>query len=368
MRPPPTLPPRLATAAVCTSFSLLCISCFYDHRVTQAILERRQRAKAAEGAELRTNGGSSLPARYVGRVRFYVADDYRRQHPGWRRQLEDLLESANPVLRPAFGVQLQVSELHEWTPACDDSNLDACLEELSQIELREGAEWVVGVVGAQPRFTTSFEELGLANVPGSHFVIRDVSDLAERDAIERAFATHTQTRRDEIYSRRKQHKRVSIFLHEWAHTLGALHTTAAEALLNPAYDDRMSGFDESNAELISVAIEDRFGKDASVGTAPAKEDDVRSHPFLVAGPDDELLGGVQASDRRTYHRAVNLLLEGDASEAFANLVPLAQTCPDNYAIQHFACALSMQQGRQADAQAFCVRMQEVVKARGAAAP
>lgn len=399
---------------------------------------RRRQAKEAEGAEIHGGGSGAFGARHMGRVRLYVAADYRKQHPAWRRELEQQVEAANPVLRRLLGVQLVASELHEWSPACQPDALRDCLAELSTIEAAPGGEWVVGVFGALPRFTTSFDELGMASLPGSHFVLRDVSDLAERDAIDRAFATHTQTRRDEIYTRRKQHKRLSVFLHEWAHTLGALHSTTATSLLYPTYDERMTSFDDDNAGLLTAAIKDRFAQDggdqaliafldtkptpgldqaararlvetlkqprvplqpASVAVAGGAADAgasqaaasvspppqvatvspaatppappagpgfavPRAHLLLAKGSDEELLAGLEEKDKDVYHRAVDLLLAGHSVDAFTTLTPLAQVQQANYAIQHLACALSMQQGRMAEAQTYCERVQQMSAARG----
>lgn len=388
-------------AGLCAWMSLSC----YDHRVTQAIMERQRRAKAAEGAEISGGGSRALPARYTGRVRFYVSPEYRAQHADWRRRLENLIESANTVLRPAFMVELALSELHEWTPRCNPDQLSSCLTELTAIAAGEHGEWVVGVVGAQPKFTTSFEELGLAELPGSHFVLRDVSDQAEREAIDAAFASYTPGRRDEIYAKRKEHKRLALFLHEWGHTLGALHARDRESLLHPSYDDAMARFDDANATLLGASLEDVFGSKPSRGKliasleavhgddldeqeqselitrlknppppipqAPASAANVSSsdspavgepshaHAFVVAGTEEELLKEVAPSDRRAYQASVQALLSGDTQLAVTSLRPLVDKYPSSYAIQHLACGLFMQLQVQTDMQTTCSRAQDL---------
>jgi len=52
----------------------------YDHRITQAILEHRRHVKAAEGAQI-TARASARPITMRGRIKLYVAQDYRQQHP-----------------------------------------------------------------------------------------------------------------------------------------------------------------------------------------------------------------------------------------------------------------------------------------------
>jgi hypothetical protein len=380
---------RLARLLSCAALPLfLSQACFYDHRIVQSIQERRQRAKEAEGAKIRSSGSTALPARYVGRIRFYVADDYRKQHREWRRPLEDMVEAANGVLQFGFGVRLEVSELHEWSPTCPASDLNACLDELQKLETADG-EWVVGVLGAFPSFTSTFDDLGLAAVPGSHFVMRDVADLAEREAIDRAFSTHTAARREEIYKSRKQHKRLAVFLHEWGHSLGAMHAQASDALLHESYDERMQSFDSANSELISAGLKDRFTPDshhqaliAALESTPASSfadgkvsqqldhlrrvaagDDVvepeamASHPFVLAGDEATLLAGVSEPDRASYRASVAQLLADAPADALGTLTPLVERYPSSYAVQHLACGLLLQLGIQGDMQTICSRAQ-----------
>jgi hypothetical protein len=378
-------------SALLAGFTLALTSqaCFYDHRVVQHIQEQRRAAKEAEGAKIRSSGAATLPARHVGQVRFYVAEDYRKQHPEWRHSLEDLVDSANAVLRSAFGVGLEVSELHEWSPRCTLDDMNACLGELADIEASE-SEWVVGVRGVFPSFTSTFDELGLAELAGHRFVMRDVSDLAEHQAIEQAFPMHTPNRRAEIYQHRKEHKRLAVFLHEWAHTLGALHTPASDALLHASYDDRMASFDGANSALIAAGLEDRFTGNAhheallaalehttegdfDPGAAERlsnhlqntdreqevlANEDVVDHPFVVKGPEETLLSDLSPADRAVYRSAVQRLLAEDPVHSVQVLGPLVERYAACYAVQHLACGLSMQLGMR-DAQVLCTRAQKL---------
>ncbi len=374
--------------------STLVPACVYDHRVTQAIMERRRRAKQAEGAEIRASGAVATPPRHIGRVRFFVAADYRAQHPAWKQDLEYLLDDANALLLPEFGVRLDVAEFQSWSPRCERAQLSSCIEELAGHEVSPGGEWVVGVLGAEPRFIESFDDLGMAPVPGSHFVIRDISDPKEREAIDRVFATFTQERRDEIYKSRKKHKRLAVFLHEWAHTLGGLHTSARDALLRPVYDDQMKAFDVGNAGLIAAALGDRFSQDpehhALLGyleSTPTPELDpgarealvtrlkqlatreepeaqssavaMREHPYVVTGPDATLLAELGPEERKIYHVALLQLFDDNLSGALSTLLPLIQRFEGCYAVQHLGCSLAMRLGRAAEANLACPRMQNL---------
>jgi hypothetical protein len=397
---------RLAFLAAC---SALVQGCFYDHRITQAIQARQRRAREAEGARIGSSGGTA-PVRVgrVGRVRFYVAGDYRRQHPDWQRQLEELVERASAVLAPSFGLRLEVSELHTWEPSCDAAALRSCLDELAKTKPADEQEWLVGVLAAEPRFTASFDELGMAHHPGQHFVLRDVSDLAERAAIDRAFPAHTQGQRDDIYKHRKQHKRLAVFLHEWGHALGAMHTVASEGLLHPSYDDRMTDFDAANAGIVHAALDDAFGaepghdsllaelhkaspegftageRDALIARVQAdvksdeaarpeeaeeageaeepeepSEGEQAKQMFVVAGDEAKLLAGFTDGERAAYREAVRLLQAEEPEKSLSVLAPVVKSHPDSYAVQHLACGLNMVLGAQTDMQVTCARAQEL---------
>ena len=274
----------------------LAAGCIYDHRVTQAIMERRRRAKAAEGAKLAPDrAAATRPVRFTGRVRFYVAGDFRRQHPSWREALRDLLDEANGVTRAAFGATLEDAGLTPWDPHCDAQSMRACLDELAARDPGDDETWVVGVLGAVPRFTTSLDDLGMAALLGRHAIVRDVWDEAERAAIDRAFDTHTGARRDEIYARRKRHKRLAVFLHEWGHTLGAVHAAERDDLLHPQYGDRMRDFGGVARGIIEASLIDRFGGDASHAR-------LRAYLAMVR-PGDITPGDREALERLTHQRA-----------------------------------------------------------------
>jgi hypothetical protein len=279
----------------------------------------------------------------------------------------------------------------------------------------------VGVLGDTPRYTASFEQLGVAQLLSSHAVLRDVSDLAERDAIEQAFATHTPGDRAEIYARRKRHKRLAVFLHEWAHTLGGLHTGDAQDLLHPSYDDRMTSFGNANAGLIEASLQSRFAGDdkvllayvenldgarfvgreradllgllhdrataatashASAPRAPAAHATAPLGPKSagtappVAGPGARAIspahvaaqassaasapsGGLTAADFEIFKASERASNEGDPALAWHGLRPLVDRYPSSAQVQHSACTLSMQLGDMAAAQAACTRYQKL---------
>lgn len=393
---PPRPSARLRRVAL-LAFTCLLISC-YDHRFTQAIMENRRRAREAEGAEI--HAAASAPPKgglRAARVRFHVAKAFTQQHREWQHMLSGLLDAANGVVASGFHVKFEPAAVAEWDPKCDQTRLDACLAELEKLEGGEDGDWVVGMLGASASFTTTFEHLGMARSVSRLFVLRDVSDLAERAAIDKGFSSMTPTRRDEIYKRRKTHKRLAVFLHEWGHTLGALHVSNAKSLLNPFYDDSMEAFDDANLGLIDASLRDVFRyagthdalKDYLRGSAgaelpaeersallaflegaaqaqqqqaqastPSAELNARTmpeHAFLVRGKEEELLAGVEQGDRVLYLLAAQQVVAGDHVAALQAMKPVGERYPDNYAVQHLLCNLAMQLSQQVTAEKACPR-------------
>ncbi|MGB5809048.1 MAG: hypothetical protein WBG86_00885 [Polyangiales bacterium] len=363
----------------------------YDHSYTQAIKSQRKAAEAAKGAEVTAGGGLSRPIEYEGRVRVYATREYRENRSGWARRIEDLVDSTARVLGPAFAVRLEVVDTFGWEASCNQDRLAECLQELIAHDSGDDVDWVVALVGAQPRFTTSFEELGMAMTPSKHFVLRDLYDAGERQQINEAFSTMTQAKRNEIYKARQSHKQLVVFLHEWAHTLGALHVRSDVFILHPAYDDEMAFFSEANLGLVEASLEDRFPPEAnyphlqafidandSEEWLPGERDQLAAtfggvartagvsprpetrHAFVVPGATNQLLPEATAQDRARYDQAISQVNANDYEAAWESLSPLLRTYPNCYAIQHFGCGLAMQVGAREEAGRACRRSIELV--------
>lgn len=348
----------------------------YDHSYTQAIKQRREAAEAAKGAEVTAGGGLSRPIQYEGKVRVYASPEYRANRSGWVKRITDLVDSTGPVLGPAFAIRLEVVDTFPWEPKCDQTDLGSCVRELAEHDPGDDVDWVVGLIGLQPKFTATFEELGMALTPSKHFVMRDLYDAGERKQINEVFSSMTQAKRSEIYRRRQEHKRLVVFLHEWAHTLGALHVRDDMFILYPAYDDEMSIFAEDNLRLVDAALLDRFppspdpthlreylvANDSPVwypgerdqllawigasprGAGPGGGPRASGHGLVVPGDTKQLLTGVQPADQGRYDEAVAHERREEFDDAWDKLAPLVSAYPNNYPIQHFGCGLAMYVG------------------------
>src|SRR5258706_10226731 len=145
-----------------------------------------------------------------------------------------------------------------------------------------------------PRFPTSIHYLGMARLFGHHFVLRGLHDPAEVEAIARGFGELPQNERDALVNERKQHKEVVIFLHEWGHTLGAIHERSPSSIMNPSYAATQSHFGDADARLVEVAL---AGRDDPRGALVRAIESTRESDWDPGDRDEalrELRGGVRA--------------------------------------------------------------------------
>src|SRR4051812_18070309 len=166
----------------------------------------------------RGNGGATTPLR----IRFYADADFRSGGGlKWQERLRVQLAELNAVVGPAFGVRFEAEGFRRWPRSGPSGALAPMLIELERLDPGQDVDWVVGLVSPLPLVSMSFHDLGWAAVPGRHFVLRGMSSIAELDDFNRAFQSLERSTREGLYVRRKNHKETVVFLHEWAHTLGA---------------------------------------------------------------------------------------------------------------------------------------------------
>lgn len=319
------------------------------------------------------------------KARVYVDQAYR-QGPVWRKRATHLIAEANGYLGPAFGVQL-AAELVLWDRAAEGNTLGALLDELAAKDRGDDVAWVIGLVAAPPRFTRSHHELGIARLLGKHMIVRDMNDAEEAHAIDKALGTLEERDRIALYGVRKEHKQLVVFVHEWAHTLGAIHERADGRIMNPTYDVKASAFSESTARLIELGLALRSirGDDAQ---AENEREVVRAKMRALLGEDAELAesdwwaedrerlmvgldGGTVAADSAdasarsaklpkaaewAYRRAAEAMARDAWDEAWTELEPIAEAYGQVAEVQRLACGLAGQGVKALGAQAGCVRL------------
>jgi len=368
----------------CSTISLLLLLLLGGCAVAQAVQSRNRNAEAMKGAEV-SGGVFDRPIEHVGRIRVYASQGYRAQRAGWKSRVTAMVDAAGGVLGPAFGLRLEVVDTRVWDAECNPESLQECLDELAAHDPGEGVDWVMGLISSVPRFSNSFDELGMASLPGRHFLLRDLYAAGEREAIDASFPHMVASKRKEIFVERQKHKRLVVFLHEWAHTMGGLHTRREDAILYLAYSADAAEFSDENLELIDAALADRFPFDpeypnlreylaasrteawfsgeredllARLGGAsvqPNRSTAPAPVQIAVAGDQDELLPGVSPEDRARYTKANEQFNARDLEGSWESLEPLLERYPASYAIQHFGCSLAMQVGARQAAGEACRR-------------
>jgi predicted Zn-dependent protease len=186
------------------------------------------------------------------RVRVYADHEHRAQSRRWSAHFQEQVELANEILIPEFGIQLEVVEFKQWTRQAPAQRLHEILDELEGRDSGADVEWVIGLASALSSVSTSMHELGVARPLGRHIVLRGYSDIAERKELGKDYE-------EELFTVRRRHKQATLLLHEWAHTMGAIHVEGDETkLMNTYYSKDITGFASQNADLIRAVLEVRL--------------------------------------------------------------------------------------------------------------
>ena len=144
----------------------------------------------------------------------------------------------------------------------------------------------------------------MARTLGRHFVMRAMGSWAERAAFARAYPALERTNAADLeltFRRRSQHKEAVVFLHEWAHTLGALHVADPTRILSPTYTTEASVLGPMEVGLLNAALDDRLGGRgwphlrAFLAHAPSDSWDPRDRARL-----ETVLGGHDDSAARAH--------------------------------------------------------------------
>jgi predicted Zn-dependent protease len=347
---------RLARVGLLAALAVLAAPAAANQLQKNEYQMQRDQAQKFEPAPLvtpqRMGGGGVVSLR----IRFYADSEYRASGLRWQERTKQELSELNRIVEPGFGVRFEAESFHRWDRQGSGSQLEPLLAELTRLDPGADVDWVVGLVAPLPLVTTSLHNLGMAQMLGRHFVLRGMASIEELDSITQAFNLLDPADREALYSRRKQHKELSLFLHEWAHTLGAMHVQDHSRIMCPSYSMRMSQFSVADAGLMGAALESRLmsrGHDAI--------DWSRLRGFLAENDDPgwmredrkallQLLGGAQAGagggsgwstdESAIYDRAVALLKEGKEEAAWTALRPLAAQTPRKRQVVRLMCRLS----------------------------
>jgi hypothetical protein len=257
------------------------------------VTRERDAAKTLAPGELDLEplGRFDTPPRAV-RVRVYADRDYRGGVLRWREKMRAQIERINHVVEPVFNVRFEIESLREWNETHVGVDLGPLLVELEALDGARDVDWVVGLVTPFHGLATSIHQIGFARLAARSFVMRATDDEEEGRALERAFAMLPGAEREKLYGDRKAHKEVVIFLHEWAHTMGALHLEERTMIMNPAYDPKQAAFSDFEKRLVGLVLDARLADRSRpypesakllslVETAPREEGSVKDRAGLM---------------------------------------------------------------------------------------
>ena len=246
--------------------------CFagYDSRWGQSAAVQRQHAAQntptlrGEHAPEDKDAPAASKAKTL-RVRAFITHAYTTQVADVPGTLRELFADVNDVMEPALGVRLELEGIRTWDRdfapgASKDDDLAKVLAELGRTEPGTDVDWVAGFVGALPRVTASFHDLGYGDLPGRHIVLRAPSSAQQHDAVERSYAALSEEERRRLQKDHRRHRIAATFLHEIGHTLGALHERSERNLMYPEYRAKMTTFGPEATEIMRGVLAKRDSK------------------------------------------------------------------------------------------------------------
>lgn len=188
------------------------------------------------------------------RIRVYAARDYRDQTNNWQPRFRRLLERVNQRVRAWPGVRFEVVEFKTWEIDTQQASINSLIEELIRKDPGDDVDYVVGLASAVALWPNNLHQLGGANIMGKHFVMRGLHDLTEYSMVVQELNLIDDSDREQLLTARKAHKEEICFLHEWAHTLGAIHTRGPRFIMTGTYDHEQFTMDDGNARVLMLGL------------------------------------------------------------------------------------------------------------------
>ena len=372
------------------TLALVAATACYDSTWGQA--KREQQHYAQHYTPPTLSAGAPDPKARALSVRLWIAPAYAAQSPDAERDAREIVGAASDVLS-ALGARLSVDSVARWADAPAKDDLPSALEALRKSDPGDGCAWVIGLVGGLPRFTPSFHDLGYAEEPGKHLVVRASANVEETDNIH-ALDELPAEDRSRLVRDRRRHKEVALLLHEIAHTLGAVHETARDQVMMPAYAWTLTGFGPATTNVVRAGLARRgtpeelgveFRKELLVlyerSDATAWVDEERAS--LVARlraslvkPDEKPAEATPAvatlsdapppelapKDASAWARVIALVDAKRPADARDALAPLVKAYPESPGVQDARCKLAMAAGLEwKDAKAECAAVLRLSK-------
>jgi tetratricopeptide (TPR) repeat protein len=332
---------------------------------------QRRAAMAAVPADIVLPSPSERKrASVVLRIRFYADEDYRAGLFRWAERTRGQLEQLNKVVEPAFGIRFDAEGFRRWHRSGADVDVEKLLVELEKMDPGPGVDLVVGFVTPVSLINTSMHQMGAARALGRHIILRGLASADEALAVGKLTEGLDPADREKLQNMRQWHKEAALFLHQWLHTLGALHSRNAERLNHPTYSTRMSNLSVPDVLLASAAVHARLRerqtgtldwsplrrtleRESSAEWTPKERDALLAMlPAAAPEPDkkmgeppkeeggERLPGGLTREDAEALNQALALTKANKGSEAWALAQPLGARYPKSVDVQRMVCRLA----------------------------
>ncbi len=288
-------------------------------------------------------------------VRVYADQTYRRV-PLWRRDIRRQFERVSRFTASWFGVSLAVESIREWNRKDPDGDLQTAFDQLTGADAGVGVHWVAGFIGPQRGRSLSHKVLGRAHPISPYFVMRRMSD----SILKRWLHDYVDALSDREIGRRYKemvhHLEDAILLHEWGHTLGAVHVRDSTAIMSLGYDRKVHRFAAPNFDIVKASLAGwRPGlntEDALAGLRPIVRELLRESEYTrwhepsrqqaiaMLGGDPRTrvrLSVLEPADRLAVARAVEAFEQVEPERAWRHLERVADAHPKDLQVQRLAC-------------------------------
>jgi biopolymer transport protein ExbD len=196
---------------------------------------------------------------HVAKIRVWADDEFRAQNIHWQHAFDEQLQYANAVLAPMVGLRLE-AEYRAWSRHAPGATLGESLEALARQDAGGDVFSVVGLTSSLSLVSATFDELGLASMPGRYIMLRGYAEVGERKAFDEMFKKVPADERANAVEGRRRHKMAAVFLHELAHNLGAPHDPEDDTIMSAHYSTHSASFSDRARDIMLATLAARLGR------------------------------------------------------------------------------------------------------------
>jgi tetratricopeptide (TPR) repeat protein len=357
-----------------------------------------QRIARLTPAPLKPQRAAYQEATRTARLRVYATRQYQAQNLQWREGFDRELDTINQYVAPAFGLRFVVAEYAAWNQE-EDGRLETMLDALERHDPARDVDWVIGLASSLSSTTSRFHELGVARILGRHMILRGFEDLAAEPVLQEI----DEAPRDWLRDARREHRQAIVFLHEWAHSLGAMHVPDTDAIMASEYTHETRTLGAETEALLEVMLQVRLAPaqgswvesspamrtiipearalQKHLEALPARPGQEREREEMLAllatilaeAPAEEATGEVEsghhavgevpAEAREAYARVQALHKQGQHAQARAQLEELTAAYPAHLEFRLAACRVHLDEvGPNEAARSTCGRMAAIAPA------